>query len=164
MKSSITIIVAYTNNLLIGKDNSIPWHISDDLKRFKKLTTGNVIIMGRKTFESLGSKPLPNRTNIVVTRNTDYHHDGVIVCKSIEDALSHCKNDSQPFVIGGGEIYSQTINIVDKIELTRIYKDYEGDAYFPDIPLDKFKLVGEETYEFKDIEDIKYSFLTFIKK
>lgn len=162
-KNELTIIAAASTNNIIGLDNKLVWDIPRDLKRFKDLTQGHSVIMGRKTFESL-PKPLPNRTNIVVTRNTDYHHDGVIVCKSIEDALSHCKNDSQPFVIGGGEIYSQTINIVDKIELTRIYKDYKGDAYFPDIPLDKFKLVGEETYEFKDIEDIKYSFLTFIKK
>ena len=153
-KNELTIIAAASTNNIIGLDNKLIWDIPRDLKRFKDLTQGHSVIMGRKTFESL-PKPLPNRTNIVVTRNTDYHHDGVIVCKSIEDALSHCKNDSQPFVIGGGEIYSQTINIVDKIELTRIYKDYEGDAYFPDIPLDKFKLVGEETYEFKDIENIK---------
>ena len=163
IKNELTIIAAASTNNIIGLNNKLIWDIPRDLKRFKDLNQGHSVIMGRKTFESLPN-PLPNRTNIVVTRNTDYNYDGVIVCKSIEDALSHCESDSQPFVIGGGEIYSQTINIVDKIELTRIYKDYEGDAYFPDIPLDKFKLVGEETHEFKDIKDIKYSFLTFIKK
>ncbi|MDG2475455.1 MAG: dihydrofolate reductase [Flavobacteriaceae bacterium] len=163
IKNELTIIAAASKNNVIGLDNKLVWDIPKDLKRFKDLTQGHAVIMGRKTFESLPN-PLPNRTNIVVTRNTDYKHDGVIVCKSIDEALNHCKNDSQPFVIGGGEIYSQTINIVDKIELTRVFKNYKGDAYFPSIPFEKFKLVNEETYEFKDIENIKYSFLTYIKK
>ena len=163
IKNELTIIAAASKNNVIGLDNKLVWDIPKDLKRFKDLTQGHAVIMGRKTFESLPN-PLPNRTNIVVTRNTDYKHDGVIVCQSIDEALNHCKNDSQPFVIGGGEIYSQTINIVDKIELTRVFKNYKGDAYFPSIPLEKFKLVNEETYEFKDIENIKYSFLTYIKK
>ena len=163
IKNELTIIAAASKNNVIGLDNKLVWDIPKDLKRFKDLTQGHAVIMGRKTFESLPN-PLPYRTNIVVTRNTDYKHDGVIVCKSIDEALNHCKNDSQPFVIGGGEIYSQTINIVDKIELTRVFKNYKGDAYFPSIPLEKFKLVNEETYEFKDIENIKYSFLTYIKK
>lgn len=163
IKNELTIIAAASKNNVIGLDNKLVWDIPRDLKRFKDLTQGHAVIMGRKTFESLPN-PLPYRTNIVVTRNTDYKHDGVIVCKSIDEALNHCKNDSQPFVIGGGEIYSQTINIVDKIELTRVFKNYKGDAYFPSIPLEKFKLVNEETYEFKDIENIKYSFLTYIKK
>ena len=163
IKNELTIIAAASTNNIIGLNNKLIWDIPRDLKRFKDLTQGHSVIMGRKTFESLPN-PLPNRTNIVVTRNTDYHYNGVIVCKSIEEALNHCKSDSQPFVIGGGEIYSQTINIVDKIELTRIYKDYEGDAYFPDIPLDKFKLVGEVTHELQGIENIRYSFLTYIKK
>ncbi len=163
IKNELTIIAAASTNNVIGLDNRLIWDIPKDLKRFKELTQGHSVIMGRKTFESLPN-PLPNRVNIVVTRNTEYQHDEVIVCKSINEALDHCKNDPQPFVIGGGEIYSQTINIVEKIELTRVFKDYEGDAYFPDRPLDKFKLVSEEAYELKGVENIKYSFLTYIKK
>ena len=119
--------------------------------------------MGRKTFESLPN-PLPNRLNIVVTRNTNYNHDGIVVCESIEEALTHCTNDSQPFIIGGGEIYSQTIDLVDKIELTRVYKDYKGDAFFPEIPEEKFKLIKDDVHELDGDKKIKYSFLTYIKK
>ena len=132
--------------------------------KYGKISTNNkIIIMGRKTFESLPN-PLPNRLNIVVTRNTNYYNEGITVCKSIEEALTHCKNDSQPFIIGGGEIYTQTIDIVDKIELTRVYKTYDGDAYFPEIPEEKFELVKEETNELNGDEKIKYSFLTYKKK
>ena len=163
MKNELTIIAAASTNNVIGNDNKLIWNIPRDLKRFKELTQGHSVIMGRKTFESLPN-PLPNRVNIVVTRNTKYQHDGIIVCKSIDEAISHCKNDTQPFVIGGGEIYSQTIEIVDKIELTRVYKNFEGDAYFPEIPHDKFKLINDDKHEVIDGENIKYSFLTYIKK
>ena len=163
MTNELTIIAAASINNVIGNNNKLIWHIPKDLIRFKELTSNHAVIMGRKTFESLPS-PLPNRLNIVVTRNTNYNKDGIIVCKSIEEALSHCKNDSQPFIIGGGEIYTQTINIADKIELTRVYKNYDGDAYFPEIPVEKFKLIKEETNEINGDEKIKYSFLTYKRK
>ena len=163
IKNELTIIAAASTNNVIGLDNKLIWNIPKDLKRFKELTQGHNVIMGRKTFESLPN-PLPNRVNIVVTRNTEYHNDGVIICKSINEALDHCIEDSQTFILGGWEIYSQTINIVDKIELTRIYKDYKGDAYFPEIPIEKFKLINEEKHELEGIENIKYSFLTYLKK
>jgi dihydrofolate reductase len=159
----VSLIVAVANNGVIGKDNDLIWHLPKDMGFFKETTLGHHVIMGRKTFESLPN-PLPNRVNIVVTRNTEYQYEGVIICKSINEALDHCKDDSQTFILGGGEIYSQTINIVDKIELTRIFKDYKGDAYFPEIPIKKFKLVNEETHELEGVENIKYSFLTYIKK
>ena len=151
IKNELTIIAAASTNNVIGLDNKLIWNIPKDLKRFKELTQGHNVIMGRKTFESLPN-PLPNRVNIVVTRNTEYQYEGVIICKSINEALDHCKDDSQTFILGGGEIYSQTINIVDKI------------AYFPEIPIKKFKLVNEETHELEGVENIKYSFLTYIKK
>tara|TARA_B100001027_G_scaffold139483_1_gene96908 strand:- start:5120 stop:5611 length:492 start_codon:yes stop_codon:yes gene_type:complete len=163
MTNELTIIAAAANNNVIGNNNKLIWHIPKDLKRFKELTLNHAVIMGRKTFESL-PYPLPKRLNIVITRNNNYKINGIIVCKSIEEALSHCKNDSQPFIIGGGEIYTQTINLVDKIELTRVYKDYEGDAYFPEIPKEKFELVKKETNEFNADEKIIYSFLTYKKK
>ena len=161
--SELTIIAAASNNNVIGNNNKLIWHIPKDLIRFKKLTLNHAIIMGRKTFESLPN-PLPKRLNIVVTRNTNYNHEGIIVCESIKEALVHCKNDSQPFIIGGGEIYSQTIELVNKIELTRVFKDYKGDAFFPEIPEEKFKLIKDETHELAGNEKIKYSFLTYIKK
>ena len=163
MNKELTIIAAAANNNVIGNNNKLIWHIPKDLIRFKKLTLNHAVIMGRKTFESLPN-PLPNRLNIVVTRDINYNNNGIVVCKSIEEALTYCKNDSQPFIIGGGEIYKQTISIVDKIELTRVYKDYEGDTYFPEIPKEKFELVKEETNESNGDEKIIYSFLTYKKK
>jgi dihydrofolate reductase len=163
MTNELTIIAAASNNNVIGNNNKHIWHIPKDLMRFKQLTLNHAVIMGRKTFESL-TKPLPNRLNIVITRNTNYNHDGIIVCESIEEALTHCKNDSQPFIIGGGEIYSQTIELVDKIELTRVYKDYEGDAFFPEIPEEKFKLIKDDAHQLDGNEKINYSFLTYIRK
>lgn len=163
IKSELTIIAAASTNNVIGFDNKLIWNIPKDLKRFKELTQGHSVIMGRKTFESLPS-PLPNRRNIVVTRNKDYSPEGIEVFSSIEDAIDACREDLQPFIIGGGEIYSQTINLVDKIELTRVYKDYQGDAFFPDIPLDNFELANELVNYLDDDSNTKYSFLTYIKK
>ena len=163
IKSELTIIAAASTNNVIGFDNKLIWNIPKDLKRFKELTQGHSVIMGRKTFESLPN-PLPNRRNIVVTRNKDYSPEGIEVFSSIEDALDVCREDLQPFIIGGGEIYSQTINLVDKIELTRVYKDYQGDAFFPDIPLDKFELTNESVNYLDDDSSTKYSFLTYIRK
>jgi len=163
IKSELTIIAAASTNNVIGFDNKLIWNIPKDLKRFKELTQGHSVIMGRKTFESLPS-PLPNRRNIVVTRNKDYSPEGIEVFSSIEDAIDACREDLQPFIIGGGEIYSQTINLVDKIELTRVYKDYQGDAFFPDIPLDNFELANELVNYLDDDSSTKYSFLTYIRK
>jgi dihydrofolate reductase len=163
IKSELTIIAAASTNNVIGFNNKLIWNIPKDLKRFKELTQGHSVIMGRKTFESLPS-PLPKRRNIVVTRNKDYSPEGIEVFSSIEDAIDACREDLQPFIIGGGEIYSQTINLVDKIELTRVYKDYQGDAFFPDIPLDNFELANELVNYLDDDSSTKYSFLTYIRK
>tara|TARA_B100000989_G_C19492308_1_gene450381 strand:- start:410 stop:904 length:495 start_codon:yes stop_codon:yes gene_type:complete len=161
-KRELTIIAAASSNNVIGLNNKLIWNIPKDLKRFKKLTESHCVIMGRKTFESL-PYPLPNRLNIVITRNSKYHHDGIVICRNIQEALKHCNNDSQPFIIGGGEIYSQTIDIVDKIELTRVHKNFDGDAYFPKIPSKKFRLVNEENNPKDNLTNIEYSFLTYIK-
>ena len=163
VKSELTIIAAVSTNNVIGFNNKLIWNIPNDLKRFKELTLGHSVIMGRKTFESLPN-PLPKRRNIIITKNKDYSRDGIEVTSNIEDAIDLCKGDSQPFIIGGGEIYSQTIEIVDKIELTRVYKDYQGDTFFPDIPLDKFELDSELVNYLDDDSNTKYSFLTYIKK
>ena len=163
VKSELTIIAAVSTNNVIGFNNKLIWNIPNDLKRFKELTLGHSVIMGRKTFESLPN-PLPKRRNIIVTKNKDYSRNGIEVTSNIEDAIDLCKGDSQPFIIGGGEIYSQTIEIVDKIELTRVYKDYQGDAFFPDNPRDKFELTNELVNYLDDDSSTKYSFLTYIRK
>ena len=159
----LTIIAAVSINNVIGNKNKLIWNLPNDLKRFKKLTTGHSIIMGRKTFDSL-TNPLPDRDNIVITRSTNYSNPGIKVCSSIEDAMSLTKTDTQPFIIGGGEIYSQTINMVDKIELTRVHEKFDGDAYFPEIPLDIFELINEEKYSSDSENEFDYSYLTYKKR
>ena len=159
----LTIIAAVSINNIIGNKNKLIWKLSNDLKRFKNLTTNHSVIMGRKTFESLPN-PLPDRNNIVITRDTNYSKPNIQVCSSIEDAINLTKIDTQPFIIGGGQIYTQTINIVDKIELTRVHEEFDGDAYFPEIPLDIFELINEENYN-SDLEnEFDYSYLTYKKR
>ena len=159
----LTIIAAVSINNVIGNNNKLIWKLSNDLKRFKNLTTNHSVIMGRKTFESLPN-PLPDRNNIVITRDTNYSKPNIQVCSSIENAINLTKTDTQPFIIGGGEIYTQTINIVDRIELTRVHEEFDGDAYFPEIPLDIFELINEENYN-SDLEnEFDYSYLTYKKR
>ena len=149
----ITIIAAAGNNNELGKDNDLIWHLPDDFKRFKKLTTGHHIIMGRKTFESF-PKPLPNRIHLVITRNKDYQPEGAVIVHSLEDALDIAKVDEQPFIIGGGEIYKLGLEIADKIELTRVHGNFNADTFFPEIPSEKWDLI---TKEFHD-KDEKHKF------
>ena len=156
----VTLIAAIDENGVLGKDNQLIWHIPEDLKRFKRLTTGHSIIMGRKTFESL-PKALPNRHNIVVTRNQNYSKEDVTVCHSLEAAIGFTKDDDQPFIIGGGEIYKQAIGLADVIELTRIHSQFEGDVFFPEIDSKKWTVEKEERMSHPDFE---YSFFTYIKK
>ena len=126
----ISIIVATSENNVIGVDNKLPWSISEDLKRFKKLTMGNTVIMGRKTYESIG-KPLSGRVNIVVSRDTNLTIPGCIVVDNIEKAITKSDKNKEIFIIGGGEIYKNSINFVDKIYMTRIHQEVEGDTTFP---------------------------------
>lgn len=138
---NITHVVAFDQKHCIGKDNALAWHIPEDLKHFKAITTGGVVIMGRKTFESIG-KPLPNRTNWVITRDKSWTADGVKVAHSIEQVLELASIDvinsdkNQLFIIGGGEIFRQTLPIADLLEITRIDLDVGGDAFYPEVPAD----------------------------
>lgn len=157
--SKVTLIAAIDENSVLGKDNQLIWHLPEDLKRFKRLTSGHAIIMGRKTFESL-PKALPNRHNIVVTRNQNYFKEGVTVCHSLEAAIEYAKNDDQPFVIGGGQVYEQAIELADVIELTKIHAQFEGDVFFPEIDLKKWSVEKEERMSHPDFE---YSFITYTK-
>ncbi|MBR9915776.1 MAG: Pr2TM family membrane protein [Algicola sp.] len=163
-KSELTIIVAAGENNAIGKDNDLIWHLSDDLKRFKSLTNGHHIIMGRKTFESF-PKPLPNRTHIVITRQEAYKApDGVIVVNNLEDALDAARSDAQPFIIGGGEIYKQSIAIADKIEITRVHHEFpNADTFFPKIDLTKWHEVYAKFHPKDDKHAYAFTFLTYIK-
>jgi len=130
--SKLSIIVAMSSNRVIGVNNTLPWHLSEDLKHFKSLTTGHTIIMGRKTYESIG-RPLPNRRNIVISRNMEASYEDVEVVHSIEDAFSISRNDNEVFVIGGSNIYEQALSLVDQLYITEIKKSFSGDAYFPEI-------------------------------
>jgi dihydrofolate reductase len=130
--SNLSIIVAMSSNRVIGVNNTLPWHLSEDLKHFKSLTTGHTIIMGRKTYESIG-RPLPNRRNIVISRNMEASYEGAEVVHSIENAFSISRNDNEVFVIGGSNIYEQALSLVDQLYITEIKKSFSGDAYFPEI-------------------------------
>ena len=150
----ITIIAAAGENNELGKDNQIIWHLPDDFKRFKTITSGHYIIMGRKTFESF-PKPLPNRTHIIITRNKSYKvPDGCFVVDSIENAISICPKNETIFIIGGGEIYKQSINMANCIELTRVHNTFDADAFFPTIDLTKWELVSSEFHD----KDEKHAF------
>ncbi|MCB4798550.1 dihydrofolate reductase [Neotamlana laminarinivorans] len=162
--ANLTIIVAAAENNAIGKGNQLIWHLSDDLKRFKALTNGHYIIMGRKTFESF-PKPLPNRTHVVITRQKNYNApNGVIIVNNLEDAIDAAKTDSQPFIIGGGEIYKQAMTLADKIELTRVHHSFEADTFFPEID-DAIWKETENIFHKKDKNhDYEFSFITYERK
>ena len=160
--SLITIIAATSENNVIGKDNKLIWHLSDDLKHFKELTKGHHVIMGRKTFESM-PKALPNRTNVIITRNRNYTADNAIVVQSLEDALKISKKDSQPFIIGGGEIYKIAMSIADRIELTRVHSEFEGDAFFPEIELSEWKEVKIDRRKKDENHNYDFTFIRYDK-
>jgi dihydrofolate reductase len=154
---TITLIAAAAENNALGKDNQMIWRLPDDFKRFKQLTTGHYIIMGRKTLESMNG-PLPNRTNVVITRQPNYTHEGCIIVNSLDEALDACPQNEEVFIIGGGEIYKQSIAKADKIELTRVLGiSPDADAYFPEIDSDEWNLT-ESVFHGKD-EKHAYEFL-----
>jgi dihydrofolate reductase len=154
----ISIIVAMSKNRVIGVKNSLPWHISEDLKRFKRLTTGYPIIMGRKTFESIG-KPLPERRNIVISRNQNLKVQDVEVVKSIEDALKICSSENLIYIIGGEQIYNLAMPYANNIHLTEVNKEVEGDAFFPEFDKKEWKEIARENS--KDFNDTSYSFVEY---
>jgi len=162
-KQTITIIVAVGNNNALGKDNKLLWHLPNDLKRFKKLTTGHDIIMGRKTYESIG-RPLPNRTNIIITRNKDYEVPyGCLIVGNLDEALDAARKDESPFIIGGAQIYNLALPIVDKIELTQVHHDFEADVFFPEMNSNIFKEVSREVHKADEKNKYDYSFVTYIR-
>lgn len=145
---SLSIIVACAQNMAIGKNNDLLWHISDDLKRFKSLTSGHAVLMGRNTFDSLPKKPLPKRRNIVITHNPDFSYQipdtatGTLeVVHSIQEALLQTQGEEEVFVIGGAAIYQQLLPLADKLYITWVYQDFQADVYFPEIDLNQFERV-----------------------
>ncbi|TRZ44415.1 dihydrofolate reductase [Robertkochia solimangrovi] len=158
----ITMIAAAAENNALGKDNDLVWHLPDDFKRFKSLTTGHHILMGRKTLESF-PKLLPNRTHIVITRQQDYNPEGCIVVHSPEEALIAVKNDDSPFIIGGGEIYKLFMPLSDKIELTRVHGSFEADAFFPEIDPAQWKLIESEFHSKDERHNYDFTYETYIR-
>ena len=158
----ITIIVAAAENNIIGNDNKLIWHLSDDLKRFKELTKGHHVIMGRKTFESM-PKALPNRTNVIITRKKDYFAENAIVTNSLDEAIKLTIDDPQPFIIGGGEIYKIALNISDRIELTRVHHNFDGDTYFPEIDSKIWIEINRTEKKKDDKHKYDYTFITYEK-
>ena len=159
----ITLIAAVAENNALGKDNKLLWHLPDDFKRFKNVTSGHYIIMGRKTFESF-PKPLPNRTHIIITRQKNYTFPDCIIASNLENALELAPKNEAVFIIGGGEIYKQSIDIADKIELTRVHSSFEADTFFTEIDPEKWKLILEESHKKDEKHKYDYTFETYIKK
>jgi len=165
----LSMIVALAQNRVIGRDNKLPWYLPNDLKYFKQVTMGKPILMGRKTFESIG-KPLPGRTNIVVTRNEQWQHDGVKVVHSLEEALTLAESiaeidgQTELMVIGGDQIYRSALASADRLYLTEVHAEVEGDAYFPEIDRDQWHEVGREDFSAEGPNPYDYSFVVLDRK
>ena len=160
-------IVARANNGVIGKDNQLIWHMPHDLKFFKETTSGHYVLMGRKSYESMG-KPLPNRLNVIITRNKDYAVEGALVVHSLEEALQLAEQQQQQevFILGGGEIYRQALEkkLVDRIYLTEIKDTFEGDTYFPELNEQEWQETHREEYQADHKNPHGYAFVTLEKK
>ena len=159
----ITIIAAIAENNALGKDNKLIWHLPSDLKRFKKVTSSHAIIMGRKTFESLG-KALPNRTNIVISRNPNYIAKDCTLVHSLQEALNLTKNDDNAFILGGAEIYKQAIDLADKLDLTFVHHSFEADAFFPEIDKEIWKESSRVFCKADEKNKYDFSFVTFHRR
>ena len=160
----ITLIAAIAKNNALGKDNDLIWHLPADLKRFKKVTTGHPILMGRNTFESIG-KPLPNRTSIIITRNNNYFVDGCLIANSIEQAIELTEG-KDAFIIGGAQIYKDALeqDLVDRLDITLLHHEFEADAFFPEINMEIWKEVAREDFKADEKNKYDYSFVSYEKR
>lgn len=156
--SCLSVIVAVANHHVIGVNNTLPWHLPEDLKRFKALTTGHHIIMGRKTYESLG-RLLPNRTTVIVTRNPHYQVDGALIAHSLPAALALCEGDNEPFLIGGAELYKVGMQLANKLYITEVHADFSGDAFFEPIDASRWQEVARETHI--SANGLRYSYVSY---
>lgn len=159
----LSIIVAAAENNVIGRDNGLIWHLSADLKRFKALTTGYTLLMGRKTFDSIG-RPLPNRRNVVISHNTSLKIPGVEVVGGLEEALEMVKDEDKVFIIGGGTIYNEFWNKADSLYLTRVYVKPQGDTFIPEINSSDWELINREDFQADEKNEYAYSFIDYRRK
>ena len=156
----LSIIVAIAQNGTIGHNNALLWHIKEDMRFFRTTTSGHPVIMGRKTFESLGCKPLPKRTNIVISRS-EREYDGALLAHSLEEAVRMAGDDSEIFIIGGAQIYKEALSIADRLYITRVERDYEGDTSFPEVDMSQWRLVDEMRHERGEEFEYPFAFLTY---
>lgn len=157
----IILVAAYAQNRVIGKNNDLVWRLPKDFKHFKDLTMGHPIVMGRKTFESLG-KPLPNRTSIIITRDTQYQQEGCIVVHSLEEAIAEARHlDEQIFIIGGAEIYKQALPIANLMYLTEVKAFPEGDSFFPEFSANEWKETARKSFSKDDKHQYDFDFVTW---
>jgi dihydrofolate reductase len=160
----ITVIAAIATNNALGKDNDLIWHLPADLKRFKKVTTGHYILMGRNTFESIG-RPLPNRTTIIITRNKNYFKEGCLIANSLEQAIEMAKSAAQIFIIGGAQIYKETMakEMAAQLDITLVHHNFEADVFFPEIDTKRWKEAAREDFKADEKNDYDYSFVSYQK-
>lgn len=160
---SLSIIVAMARNRTIGVNNTLPWRCPEDLKHFKALTMGHHMIMGRKTFDSIG-KPLPGRTTVVVTRNTDLSIDGCVVVHSLQEAVAAGAGDAEVFIVGGAELYHQALPLVDTMYITEIQQDVDGDAHFPAFDMADWEEISRDARSQESPQPLSYHFVTYRRK
>ena len=157
---SLSLIVAMAQNRTIGVNNTLPWRCPEDLKHFKTLTMGHHMIMGRKTFDSIG-KPLPGRTTVVVTRAKDLKIDGCIVAHSLPEAIAACAGDTEVFIVGGADIYTQSLQLADTLYITEIQQDVDGDAHFPIFDKRAWRETAREVRSQETPQPLQYHFVTY---
>ncbi|MDZ4202122.1 MAG: dihydrofolate reductase [Gallionella sp.] len=162
-KPEISIIVAMAKNRTIGVNNTLPWRCPEDLKRFKALTMGHHMIMGRKTFDSIG-KPLPGRTTVVVTRDTALRIEGCLMAHSLTEAITLCAGDDEPFIVGGGDIYAQSLELANTLYVTEIQQDVDGDAHFPEFDNAEWQEIAREVRTQETPQPLDYQFVTYQRK
>jgi dihydrofolate reductase len=160
----ISIIVAIASNNAIGKDNDLLWHISADLQRFKKLTEGHYIIMGKRTYFSLPKRPLPNRTSMIITDVEGEEIDGCLMAYSIDDAIAKMDPDGENFIIGGGSIYKQFMPYADKLYITKVHQEFEADTFFPEIQENEWQIVSKEDVYDDRQNNFTYTFEIYERK
>jgi dihydrofolate reductase len=161
--NKLSIVVAISANNAIGKNNQLLWHLPADLKHFKEITSGHTIIMGRKTYDSIG-RPLPNRRNIVITRKTDLQIENVEIVNSLQQAISLCEKEEEVFIIGGAEIYKSSISLVNRIYLTTIHQEYEADVFFPELKTEEWLETFQEYHKADEKNNVAYTFSTLERK
>lgn len=161
----ITLIAAIGKNNALGKNNDLIWHLPADLKRFRQLTTGHHMIMGRKTYESIG-KPLPNRTTIIVSRNPEYFQEGCLTASSLENAIQIANNEEVICIIGGEQIYRKALenNLVDALDITLVHDEFDADVFFPEIDLKIWEEISRENFKADEKNKYDYSFIQYKKR